>query len=218
MDVSFDPMHHLGKALELDPLNTNAAILHAKLLILRGEECAAISFTEKFLARFGPHPNLYNLHALACLKNSRIAEAEESISNALAELPRSKEILHTAFLIKKAKGEKFSAYHFLERIIRIDDQCFETFWEMAKLLDKNSEISKIINLLEIAYSLNCKNFKIFKELVHCYDQQTEHLSIDHLDKQIINDLRRHTQNPFFIKLNPELKKNIVNKLKKLVPS
>lgn len=208
-------MYHLLKALELDPKNPKAAYLHSKLLLDQGSPNAAVDFINSYLAEFGSHPDLHKLLALAYLQIGMIEKAEESISQALIQLPRSTDILHAAFRIKKAKGDKFSAFHFLERIIRHDDQSVETYWEMAQLLDPQTEAEKRINVLEISYSIDSKNFKIFKELLISYCdwfEGTLPLKEQQSYKKTFFD---HTQSTFFLKLPQEVRKRSMLILKNI---
>ena len=96
------------------------------------------------------------------------SNAEDANGNALSKSPRNKGFLETAFRIKEAKGDKFSALHFLERIIRYGTESFEIYWEMSNLLTDPAERIKRINVLEIAHSLNQSNHKIYKTLIGSY--------------------------------------------------
>lgn len=209
MGKCFDPIHHLVKALELEPHHHKAALMHAKLLLHRGEAHTAITFIKNFLDQSTSQPDLQNLLARAYLKTGNMQKAEEAVNQALSELPRSKEVLLTAFKIKKAKGDKFSALHFLERIIRYDDKSFEIFWEMALLLDRNTETKKRINILEISHSLNPQSLEIFEELLVTYKDHLAKASSYEKDPLSIKAVTEHSRNPLFFNLSPKLQKSIL---------
>lgn len=205
MGISLNPGHYLLQARSLEPDNPKFAYLHGEYLIKEKKPTKAIDYIESFLSEFGPDANLQNLLALAYLNLENIEKAEESIGNALSKLPRSKDFLRTAFLIKKAKGDKISAFHFLERIVRMDEQPFQTFdifWEMAQLLDSKTEIKKKINLLEISLSLNHKNTHVLEELILTYCEIIE-TGIPKSEKaQFVKDLYRLKNNPMLPNLTP----------------
>jgi tetratricopeptide (TPR) repeat protein len=208
--MSLDPMYHLVKALELEPQNPEITHLQAKLLLDQGKEHSAVALIQSFLTKFGNNPDLHNLLALAYLRTGSIEQAEESINLALSHSPRSKAVLYTAFLIKKAKGDRFSAYHFLERIIRYDDQSFEIYWEMSQLIDHKAEAQKKINLLEICYTLNPKNLNIFKELMTCYcdwfEVNPQKSDLPPSTKTFLD----HSNSPLFAKLSSGSQKRIMS--------
>ena len=207
MGEIFDPTYYLDKALQLDPKNKKVAQLHVMLLIEKKDYAAAIEFLKCFQSDHGnQEPEINNLLAIAYLKANDIENAEISINQALSESPRSKTLLHTAFLIKKSRGDKFSAIHFLERIIRSDDNNITAYWELSQLLDREDELVKRINLLEIVYSLDSQNLKFLKELILGY------CNIFKLDRNLfkinnyIHSLNGHIQNPNFQKTINKTKK------------
>ena len=166
--VDLDPMKHLEKALQLDPASPQSAYLFAKTLIQKKDSLKAINFLQDFHKNHGLSDNLYNLLAKAYLVEKDFSNAEDANGNALSKSPRDREFLETAFRIKEAKGDKFSALHFLERIIRYGTESFEIYWEMSNLLTDPAERIKRINVLEIAHSLNQSNVKIYKTLIGSY--------------------------------------------------
>lgn len=166
--VDLDPMKHLAKALQLDPANPQAAYLFAETLIQKKDTLKAIHFLKDFHYSHGLSDTLHNLLAKAYLVEKDFSNAEDANGNALSKSPRNKGFLETAFRIKEAKGDKFSALHFLERIIRYGTESFEIYWEMSNLLTDPAERIKRINVLEIAYSLNQSNHKIYKTLIGSY--------------------------------------------------
>lgn len=217
MGEYFDPTYYLDKALQLDPKNKKVAQLHANLLIDKEEYVAAIEFLKSFQSDHGTQePDINNLLANAYLKANDIENAEASISQALSESPRSISLLKTAFLIKKSIGDKFSAIHFLERIIRLDDNNTSAYWELSQLLDNEDELVKRINLLEIVYSLDFQNLRFLKELIlnYCNIFKTDR-SLFKINKY--NDaLLEHAKNPKFEKLSPSLKRRAIKILKEFI--
>ncbi len=208
MGFSMDPVYYLIKSLELDPHNLEAAHLYAKILIDNGKALKAIEFLKSLLVRVGDQPNLQNILALANLKINKYEEAEVCINLALSACPRSEKFLHTAFLVKKAKGDKISAQHYLERIIRNGNESYEMFWEMAKLMDDKSELKKRINILEITFSLNSKDPKIYEELILSYNKWFTSEPVQTKDEYLKKAFSQHIQNKRFSSLPAELKKKI----------
>jgi tetratricopeptide (TPR) repeat protein len=122
---------------------------------------------------------------------NKIEEAEQSIHRALSHEPRSKDILYTAFLIKKKKGDKFSALHFLDRILSLNDQSIEILYEMAELLDSDTELVRKINVLDVANATDPKNRKIFQELIACFLKYFENTPKENFNPQIISAFSKH---------------------------
>lgn len=210
----FDPAYYLEKALQLDPRNKKVAQLHADLLIKNGDYVAAIKFLKAFQSeQVSKQPEIINLLAIAYLKTKDIENAEILINEALSESPRSKSLLHTAFLIKKTRGDKFSAIHFLERIIRFNANDTFAYWELSQLLDGEDELVKKINLLEIVHSLNLQNLKFLKELIlgYCkiFKVNRTLFTINRYNDVLLD----HTRNPKFKKLPPSLKNSAMKILK-----
>ena len=213
MGLNLDPIHYLSRSLELDPSHIEAASLRSKILINSGEAELAIQFLKSFLSKSSEHSKLHNLLALAYLKCGQVDKADSAVCEALAINPRSKDALYTASQIRKAKGDKFSAYHFLERIMRYGECSSETLWEMSMLIDDKTELKKKVNLLEIALSLNCNDNKIFEELMITYcklhDQTNSSNEVTNLHKTLIE----HTNNLCFSNLSDDLKLKIHNLIK-----
>ena len=193
MVPSYDPIDYLKRSLELNPKNYKAAQLHATYLISKGSFGEAVNYLHQFLSNFEEQAHLRNLLASAYLHLNKIEEAEESIHRALSYEPRSKEILYTAFLIKKKKGDKFSALHFLERILSLNDQSIEILYEMAELLDSNTELVRKINVLEVAYASDPRNRKVFQELIECLLKYFEDTPKENFDPQIIREFLKHLE-------------------------
>ena len=208
MKSCFDPNYHLVRALELEPAHKKAALLRAKLLIQKNEISAAIDFIESYQVKYGTFPELNNELAIAYLEGDDIEKADEVISQALCKSPRSVDILNTSFLIKKRKGDKFSALHFLERIIRYDENNSQFYWEMAKLLDGKTDLPKKINILEIAYSLDLKNVILFEELLISYLERFKEVPSEDIKKEINKLLDEHSKNPLFTLVKLTLKKEV----------
>jgi tetratricopeptide (TPR) repeat protein len=209
MKSCFDPTYHLVRALELEPAHDKAALLRAKLLIQKNEISATIDFIESYLIQYGTHSELNNQLAIAYLERDDIEKADEVISQALCESPRSVDILKTSFLIKKRKGDKFSALHFLERIIRYDENLSETYWEMAKLLDSKTDLAKKINILEITHSLDSENVIFFEELLISYLQRFKEVPSEDIKKEIKKHLYEHSRKPLFTLVELPLKKEVI---------
>jgi len=213
MGHNLDPIHYLSRSLELDPLHIDAATLRSKILIDTGEAELAIQFLKSFLNKSSEHSKLHSLLAQAYLNCGQLDKANTAICEALAINPRSKDALYTASLIRKAKGDKFSAYHFLERIIRNGESSSEILWEMSMLIDDRTELEKKVNLLEIALSLDCNDTKIFGELMITYckllDQNQSSNEVTNFHKTLIE----HTNNLCFSNLSDDLKLKIHNLLK-----
>ena len=209
MKSCFDPTYHLVRALELEPTHQKAALLRAKLLIQKNEISAAIDFIESYQIQYGTYPELNNQLAIAYLERDDIEKADEVISQALCESPRSVDILKTSFLIKKRKGDKFSALHFLERIIRYDENLSETYWEMAKLLDSKTDLAKKINILEITHSLDSENVIFFEELLITYLQKFREVPSGDIKKEIKKHLDEHSRKPLFTLVELTLKKEVI---------
>jgi tetratricopeptide (TPR) repeat protein len=193
MDPSYDPIDYLKRSLELNPKNYKAAQLHATYLISKRNFGEAVNYLNQFLSNFEEQAHLRNLLASAYLHLNKIEEAEESIHRALSYEPRSKEILYTAFLIKKKKGDKFSALHFLERILSLNDQSIEILYEMAELLDSNAELLRKINVLEVAYASDPRNRKVFQELIECLLKYFEDTPKENFDPPIIREFLKHLE-------------------------
>ena len=191
MVPSYDPIDYLKRSLELNPKNYKAAQLHATYLISKGSFAEAVNYLHQFLSNFEEQAHLRNLLASAYLHLNKIEEAEESIHRALSYEPRSKDILYTAFLIKKKKGDKFSALHFLERILSLNDQSIEILYEMAELLDSNTELIRKINVLEVAYASDPRNRKVFQELIECLLKYFDDTPKENFDPQIIREFLKH---------------------------
>ena len=191
MVPSYDPIDYLKRSLELNPKNYKAAQLHATYLISKGSFGEAVNYLHQFLSNFEEQAHLRNLLASAYLHLNKIEEAEESIHKALSYEPRSKDILYTAFLIKKKKGDKFSALHFLERILSLNGQSIEILYEMAELLDYNTELIRKINVLEVAYASDPRNRKVFQELIECLLKYFDDTPKENFDPQIIREFLTH---------------------------
>ena len=191
MVPSYDPIDYLKRSLELNPKNYKAAQLHATYLISKGSFGEAVNYLHQFLSNFEEQAHLRNLLASAYLHLNKIEEAEESIHRALSYEPRSKDILYTAFLIKKKKADKFSALHFLERILSLNDQSIEILYEMAELLDSNTELIRKINVLEVAYASDPRNRKVFQELIECLLKYFDDTPKENFDPQIIREFLKH---------------------------
>ena len=209
MKSCFDPTYHLVRALELEPAHDKAALLRAKLLIQKNEISATIDFIESYQVQYGTHPELNNQLAIAYLERDDIEKADEVISQALFESPRSVDILKTSFLIKKRKGDKFSALHFLERIIRYDENLSEIYWEMAKLLDSKTDLAKKINILEIAHSLDSENVIFFEELLITYLQRFREVPSEDIKNEIKRHLDEHNRKTLFTMVKLPLKKEVI---------
>ncbi len=209
MKSCFDPTYHLVRALELEPTHQKAALLRAKLLIQKNEISAAIDFIESYQIQYGTYPELNNQLAIAYLEGDDIEKADEVINQALCESPRSVDILKTSFLIKKRKGDKFSALHFLERIIRYDENLSEIYWEMAKLLDSKTDLAKKINILEITHSLDSENVIFFEELLISYLQRLKEVPSEDIKKEIKRLLDEHSRIPLFTLVKLPLKKEVI---------
>jgi tetratricopeptide (TPR) repeat protein len=191
MVPSYDPIDYLKRSLELNPNNYKAAQLHAAYLISKGSFGEAVNYIHQLLSKFEEQAHLRNLLASAYLHLNKIEEAEDSIHRALSYEPRSKDILYTAFLIKKKKGDKFSALHFLERILSLNDQSIEILYEMADLLDSNTELIRKINVLEVAYASDPRNRKVFQELIECLLKYFDDTPKENFDPQIIREFLKH---------------------------
>ena len=191
MDPSYDPIYYLKRSLELNPGNCHAAHLHANYLIGEGSFRKAVHYLNQFLHNFDEQSLLRNLLAKSYLHLNKIEEAEESIHIALTHEPRSKEILYTAFLIKRKKGDKFSALHFLERILSLHEQSSEVLYDMAELLDSNTELVRKINVLDIGYASNPGNRKFFQKLIECYLKYFDVTANEDLHPQMIRSFLNH---------------------------
>ena len=213
MGHNLDPIHYLSRSLELDPFHIEAASLRSKIFIDSGEAELAIQFLKSFLSKSTEHSKLYNLLALAYLNCGQVDKADTAVCEALAINPRSKDALYTAFQIRKAKGDKFSAYHFLERIMRYGECSSEILWEMSKLIDDKTELKKKVNLLEIALSLNCNDEKIFGELMITYCILLDQTQSSNEETNLHKNLIEHTNNLCFLNLSDDLKLKIHNLLK-----
>jgi len=191
MVPSYDPIDYLKRSLELNPKNYKAAQLHATYLIRKGSFGEAVNYLHQFLGNFEEQAHLRNLLASAYMHLNKIEEAEESIHRALSYEPRSKEVLYTAFLIKKKKGDKFSALHFLERILSLNDQSIEILYEMAEMLDSNTELKRKINVLDVAYASDTRNRKVFQELIECFLKYFDDTPKESFDPKIIREFLKH---------------------------
>jgi tetratricopeptide (TPR) repeat protein len=210
MGRNLDPLHYLSRSLELDPCHIEAACLRSKLLIDSGKAELAIEFLKSFLTKSNQHSQPHNFLALAYLNSGQVDAADIAISEALAINPRSMDALYTASQIRKAKGDKFSAYYYLERIMRNGEHSSEILWEMSSLIDDKTERKKKINLLEIALSLNSNDAKIFGELMITYsklfDESLPPNELSNIQKTLIE----HTNNLCFQNLPDNLKLKIYN--------
>ena len=203
--VYLDPMKHLEMALQLDPASTQSAYLFAKTLIKKNDSLKAIHFLQNFHKNHGLSETLYNLLAKAYLVEKDFSNAEDANGNALSKSPKNKEFLETAFRIKKAKGDKFSALHFLERIIRYGTESFEIYWEMSNLLTDPAERIKKINVLEIAHSLNQSNHKIYKTLIGSYCDYFESIKYSKANTGLFKTFKNRIETTNGFDLPPPLK-------------
>ena len=215
MDPSYDPIYYLKRSLELNPGNFNAAHLLANYLIGEGRFRKAINYLNQFLHNFEEQALLRSLLAKAYLHLNKIEEAEESIHIALLQEPRSKDILFTAFLIKKKKGDKFSALHFLERILSLNDQSNEILYEMAELLDSNTELRRKINVLDIAYASNPGNRKFFQKLIECYLKYFDLTAKENLELQMIRSFSNHLDKEVPSYFPIQIRQKITQRLKQI---
>jgi len=167
MCFSIDPAYYLDRAIDINPDHFSATLLRAEILIDQGCATAAISLVNTYLSKNGDQPELLNFLANHYLTEGQIDAAESYNNKALIKKPRSYESLYTGFLIKKTQGDKFSAIHFLERIMRDDDHSFDVYWQMSQLLDEPEELTKKVTLLEIAFSMNARG-EIFLQLINGY--------------------------------------------------
>ena len=145
------------------------------------------------------------------------SNAEDANGNALSKSPRDKDFLETAFRIKEAKGDKFSALHFLERIIRYGTDSFEIYWEMSKLLTDPAERIKRINVLEIAHSLSPSNHKIYKTLISSYCDYFESIKSNKAHTGLIKTFIDRIETTNDIDLNPSLKERSTRIIKQFEP-
>lgn len=215
MDPSYDPIYYLKRSLELNPGNFNAVHLLANYLISEGSFRKAINYLNQFLHNFEEQALLRSLLAKAYLHLNKIEEAEESIQIALSQEPRSKDILFTAFLIKKKKGDKFSALHFLERILSLHDQSNEILYEMAELLDSNTELRRKINVLDIAYASNPGNRKFFQKLIECYLKYFDLTAKENLEIQMIRSFSNHLDKEVPSYFPIQIRQKITQRLKQI---
>ena len=215
--VDLDPMKHLAKALQLDPANQQAAYLFAETLIRKKDTLKAILFLKDFHYNHGLSETLHNLLAKAYLVEKDFSNAEDANGNALSKSPRDKDFLETAFRIKEAKGDKFSALHFLERIIRYGTDSFEIYWEMSKLLTDPAERIKRINVLEIAHSLSPSNHKIYKTLISSYCDYFESIKSNKAHTGLIKTFIDRIETTNDIDLNPSLKERSTRIIKQFEP-
>ena len=203
--VDLDPMKHLEKALQLDPASPQSAYLFADTLIQNKDSLKAIHFLNDFHKNYGLSENLFNLLAKAYLIEKDFSNAEDANGNALSKSPRNKGFLETAFRIKEAKGDKFSALHFLERIIRYGTESFEIYWEMSNLLTDPAERVKRINVLEIAHSLNQSNHNIYKTLIGSYCDYFESIKYNKAHIGLFKTFKERIETTNGFNLPPPLK-------------
>ncbi len=189
MTASLDPLIYLKKALQLDSGHKASACAFAKFLIEQGEWKQAVEFINDFMMETDGFTELYNHLAMAYLGQKMISEAEDSIMKALAKEPRSKDTLFTAFRIKKSKGDKYAALYYIERIIRYDQACSDTFIEMASLLNEPSELHRRINVLEIALALSPTDESLFSRLVLDYCHYFDSTSVANLDRDLVENFK-----------------------------
>ena len=81
----------------------------------------------------------------------------------------------------------------MERILSLNDQSIEILYEMAELLDSNTELVRKINVLEVAYASDPRNRKVFQELIECFLKYFEDTPKENYDPQIIREFLKHLE-------------------------
>jgi len=214
MALSYDPLNYLRRSLELNPSHQDAAYMYAKYLIQNREFLEAVTYLNHFINNFEENSRLRNLLAQAFLQLEKFDEAQNSVNIALSHTPRSINVLHTAFVIKKAIGDKFSALHFLERIVSLGDPSVEILCEMADLLDCTTELERKINILDIAYSINPKNREIFDQLAVSFLKYFKNNAFEELNKHMIEMFLDHFKKYIPAYFSIELQKEVNQWIKK----
>ena len=199
----YNPIWHLKNALKADPQHSNSIVLYANNLLDKGKIDEAYSLIKESSTELQNLPIIKNLLAKIYVEIEKLDLAELTINEALSNLPKSIDLLYTAYSIKRKKGDKYSALHYLERILRIDDNLSNIYVEMAELSSEPHEIIRKLSLLEIAHSLDAESKNVFYCLIETFVTYFCSTDDSNIESDLWNRFKEHVNSEIYKKLgNP----------------